>query len=264
MNEDLTTLICLFHHKDQAQAALEDILEAGIPESNVTLLGGAGSNVTATQSSLAELNVPQKDQQHLLDGIQSGGVVLSVAAISGHADKVESIFKAHKAGKIDETTIDDDMSGAAVLPLAASAASVPAAASTAGEIAIPIAEEELVVGKRTVDAGGVRVYRRIVEIPVEESVSLREEHVNVERRPVDRPVTDADLAIQGDRVIELTETAEEAVVGKSARVVEEVLVGKEVTEHTERIQDTVRHTEVEVEQIEPDLTSTTARTRETF
>ena len=253
MTDDLTTLICLFHHRDQAQAALEDLLEAGVPESNVTLIGGSGSNITASQSSLSELNVPEKDLQHLLDGINAGGVVVSVAAISDHADKVESIFRDHKAGKIDETVIDDDMSGAAGLPVAAAADTV-----------IPIAAEELVVGKRNVDAGGVRVYRRIVEIPVQETVTLREEHVSVERRAVDRAVTDADLAAQGTHVIELTETAEEAVVGKSARVVEEVLVGKEVSEHTERIQDTVRHTEVEIEQIEPGLTSTTGSNSHTF
>ena len=258
MTDDLTTLICLFHHYDQAQAALEDILEAGIPESNVTLIGGSGSSISANGSSLAELNVPEKDRQHLLDGIEAGGVVLSVAAISDHADKVESIFKAHKAGKIDEAVVDDDLSGAAPL-----AAGIPlaAAAFTTGQTVIPITEEELVVGKRNVDAGGVRVYRRIVEIPVEESVTLREEHVNVERRPVDRAVTRADLAAQGDRVIELTETAEEAVIGKSARVVEEVLVGKQVTQHTEQIHDTVRRTEVEFEEIEPGTTST-GRTRE--
>ena len=65
---------------------------------------------------------------------------------------------------------------------------------------------------------------------------------------MDRAVTDADLR-GGDRVIELTETAEEAVVGKTARVVEEVRVGKEATDHTETVRDTVRHTEVEVEQL---------------
>ena len=105
------------------------------------------------------------------------------------------------------------------------------------------------------DAGGVRVYRRVIEIPVEESVSLREEHISVDRHAVDRPVTDADLLSGGDRVIELTETAEEAVIGKSARVVEEVHVGKQVSEHTEHIQDSVRRTEVEVESIEPVVTT---------
>lgn len=255
MTDDLTTLICLFHHRDQAQAALQDILKAGVPDSNVTLIGGTGSNINASQSSLSELNVPQRDLQHLVQGIEAGGIVLSVSAISNHVDAVESIFHDHKAGKIDEAVVDDDMSAAA-LPVAAGIPLAASAATATGEIAIPIAEEQLVVGKRNVDAGGVRVYRRIVEIPVEESVSLREEHINIERRPVDRAVTQADLAQGGERVIELTETAEEAVVGKSARVVEEVLVGKEVSEHTERIQDTVRHTEVEIEEIEPKLTST--------
>jgi uncharacterized protein (TIGR02271 family) len=93
----------------------------------------------------------------------------------------------------------------------------------------------------------VRVYRRVVEIPVEESVSLREEHVVMERRPVDRPVTDADLAF-GDRTIELTETAEEVVLAKNARVVEEVLVGKVASEHIQKVHDSVRRTEVEIEE----------------
>ncbi len=248
MTKDLTTLICLFHHPDQAQAALEDVLEAGIPEANVTLVGGPGSSITASRSSLMELNVPEKDLNHLLDGLKDGGMVLSVSAISEHADKVESIFGKHKAAKIDETLVDDDMSAAA-LPVAAAA--LPVATETEADRTIPIVEEELLVGKREVDAGGVRVYRRVVEIPVDAAITLREEHVSVERRPVDRAVTDADLALQGERTMELTETAEEAVVGKSARVVEEVLVGKESSQHTEHIHDTVRHTEVELEEIAP-------------
>ena len=240
MPNELTTLICLFHHENQAQAALEDILKAGVPESSVTTLGGPGSSAAASRETLASYKVPTKDIDHLLEGIGSGGSVVVVSAIPDHQDKVEDIFEAHKASKIDDQLLD----GGAVEPLAAST-------SATGDTVIPIAAEELEVGKRTVDAGGVRVYRRIVEIPVEEQVSLREEHVSVERHAVDRPVTDADLALQGERTIELTETAEEAVVGKSARVVEEVLVGKEVSHHTETIHDTVRHTEVEVEEVAP-------------
>lgn len=238
MSQDLTTLICLFHHKDQAQSALQDILKADVPESNVTVIGGAGSNIASSRTSLAELNVPEHDLKHLLEGLKDQGVVLTVSTISNHVEAVEEIFSRYKAGKIDEAVVADDMSSRA-LPI-----------SNGGQ-AIPIVEEELQVGKRTVDAGGVRVYRRIVEIPVEESVRLREEHVSVTRQAVDRPVTDADLRLQGTHVIELTETAEEAVIGKSARVVEEVVVGKSVTERTERIQDTIRRTEVEVEEFAP-------------
>ena len=251
MSQELTTLICLYHSRHHAQTAMEKIVKSGVPESSVTLVGAEGSDLGASHSTLAQLDVPEKDIQHLLDGIAAGGAVLSVAALSDHVEEVEDIF--HKyANKIDEV----DLAGAG-LPLAAA----PIAAAAATDAVIPIVEEEMSVGKRTVDAGGVRVYRRIVEIPVQESVSLLEEHISVDRHAVDRPVTDTDLLSQGDRVIELTETAEEAIVGKSARVVEEVVVGKQTSERTEHIQDSVRRTEVELEEVEPVASTDIPRTR---
>lgn len=122
----------------------------------------------------------------------------------------------------------------------------------ADSAAIPVIQEELKVGKREVQRGGVRIYQRVVETPVTETVGLREEHLNVERHAVDRPVTAADVNAFQETTIELRESAEEAVVEKTARVVEEVVVGKEVTQRQENISDTVRHTEVEIEQLSPD------------
>jgi stress response protein YsnF len=111
-------------------------------------------------------------------------------------------------------------------------------------------EEELKVGKRAVARGGVRVFTRLSEVPVEESIRLREEHAEVQRRSVDRPATEADLAAFEEGSIEVRETAEEAVVSKTARVVGEVEVGKTVTEREETVRDTVRRTQVDVEPIE--------------
>jgi uncharacterized protein (TIGR02271 family) len=121
----------------------------------------------------------------------------------------------------------------------------------AGTTAIPVIQEELKVGKRAVERGGVRIYQRVVETPVKESIGLREEHVNVERHAVDRPVDPSDIAAFKETTIELRETAEEAVVEKTARVVEEVVVGKQVSERTQQVSDTVRRTEVDVEQLAP-------------
>lgn len=118
--------------------------------------------------------------------------------------------------------------------------------------AIPAVQEELKVGKRDVQRGGVRVYSRVIETPVDESVSLREEHVNVQRRPVDQPISTSDAAAFKEQSIELRENAEEAVVQKSARVVEEVVVGKDVSQRQENIHDTLRHTEVQVESLGDD------------
>jgi uncharacterized protein (TIGR02271 family) len=243
LQDDLMTLVCLFHHSDKAHSAIQALTQAGLPQAAITLIGGMDAPVDALdKSELVSLGMPNKDYDHLKNGIRDGGLILAVSAPAKHADTIEDIFEKHSAGKIDEAEKRESEAFAGV-PVAAA---LPA--SLDDETAIPIVEEEMVVGKRAVDQGGVRVYRRVVEIPVEESVTLREEHVTMERRPVDRAVMDADVAF-GARTIELTETAEEAVISKNARVVEEVLVGKIVSEHTETIHDTVRKSEVELEEI---------------
>jgi uncharacterized protein (TIGR02271 family) len=123
---------------------------------------------------------------------------------------------------------------------------------TEGTSTFPVVEEELKVGKREVQRGGVRVYQRVQERPVEEAVQLRQEHVKVERHEVDQPATEADMAAFKEGTVELREMAEEPVVSKSAHVVEEVVVGKEVSQETANIKDTVRRTDVEVEQLGAD------------
>ena len=114
---------------------------------------------------------------------------------------------------------------------------------------ISVIEENLQVGKREVETGGVRLRSRIIERPVEEHLRLREEHVNVQRNPVNRPVSDADLNNFREGTIEMTEHAEVPVVNKEARVVEEISLGKEVTERDEVVKDTVRKTEVDVDNL---------------
>ncbi|MCB8821318.1 YsnF/AvaK domain-containing protein [Microvirga rosea] len=116
--------------------------------------------------------------------------------------------------------------------------------STQAEEVIPLAEETLVVGKHTVTSGTTTVRRIVVETPVQQQVSLYDEKVIVERR---RPVTDA---VTGESLTELTiemiETSERPVVGKSVKVREEVVVRRERTRRIETVRDTVRRDEIEV------------------
>lgn len=114
------------------------------------------------------------------------------------------------------------------------------------EAVIPVMEEELHVGKRDVGGGRVRVHTHVVEEPISEEVRLRDESVSIERTPVDRPVRAGDEVFQ-ERIVEAEERHEEPVVSKEARVTEEVRMRKETGEHVERVKDTVRHTEVDVE-----------------
>ncbi len=112
---------------------------------------------------------------------------------------------------------------------------------------LQVIQEDLKVGKRAMEHGGVRVHRRVVETPVQEQVTLNEERAVVDRRPVDRPATAADLAAFKEGEMEIRETTEEPVVSKNARVVEEVSIGKQASQRTETVSDTVRRTDVDVE-----------------
>lgn len=123
-------------------------------------------------------------------------------------------------------------------------------------LVVPVVEEELEVGKRLVEDGGARIHTHVIETPVQEQITLQEETVTVDRHAVDRVASDADLNVFEERTIEVLETAEVPVVTKEARVVEEVVVGKSATEHTETVRDTVRRTDVEVEELDETVVKT--------
>ena len=180
---------------------------------------------------------------------QSTGSIVTV-----HCQTAEN---AHQAAQIlDEAgAVDVDERAAATGYQANSYTNTNATTGTDG-LTAEVIEENLQVGKRVEQTGGVRLRSRIVERPVEASVRLREEHVVVNRTPVNRPATEADFSAFKEGQIEVTESAERAVVAKEAHVVEEISLGKQVTEREEIIRDTVRNTEVEVEQI-PTSTTTT-------
>ncbi len=124
------------------------------------------------------------------------------------------------------------------------------AAEVVGEERIPLVEEELRIGKREVVRGRARVHSYMTEVPVQEDVELLFEQTNVERRPVNRRLTEEEVAAGGllqERVVEITEMREEPVVSKEAFVREELVVTKSIHSRVEQISDTVRRTEVEME-----------------
>ena len=124
---------------------------------------------------------------------------------------------------------------------------------------IPVYEEQIKIGKRQVDSGSVRVRSYVTERPVNEEVQLRTERVTIDRRPVDREVNASDADFR-ERVIEAVEHGEEAVVSKTVRVKEEIGIHKDVDTRTETVSDTVRSTEVEIDDGRTDKTATGYRT----
>lgn len=233
------TVVGLFDDADSKRVE-DELQSAGFSRADVTrrtkMKGGSVSD-------LEDIGIPNADARRFSDAIDRGLTLVTVDARDEDAHTAAEIMRRHETGAMSaarspDTTVRSDE------------VRTETTAALKGEKTIPVVEEELEVGKRTVESGGVRLFSREVEQPVEADVTLREEKVRVERHPVDRPATAADFAAAeaaGD--IELRERAEKAVVGKSARVVEEVSIGKEVGERTEHIRDTVTRTEVDVEEL---------------
>jgi uncharacterized protein (TIGR02271 family) len=186
---------------------------------------------------------------------RSGSIVTVHAQSSDEAERAADILDDYGAVDVNERASQYGLrsnTGSDTGSSSGNYASGTDITSNESTSSIPIIEENLNVGKRQVQTGGARLRSRIVERPVEESLRLREEHVRVERTSVDRPATDADFQNFQEGTIEIVESAEVPVVSKEARVVEEISLNKDVDEREETIRDTVRSTQVDIENLDKD------------
>ncbi len=219
----------------------------------------AGAATGGIAASLIDLGMSEDEAGYYNEGLRSGGTLVTVSMDDDtYVGRAQDIMNRYNPIDVNDrfggSSLSSDTSG---LTTGTSGLSTGQKQSSLGttnrnidagdQVSLPVVEEELNVGKRTVEEGVARVRSVVRETPVEEQVHLRDEHVTVERRPVDRPADPNDLNAFREQTVEVTERREEPVVQKQARVVEEVVVGKEVEEHTETVRDTVRRTDVEIE-----------------
>jgi uncharacterized protein (TIGR02271 family) len=239
------TITCLYQDQEKAAVIVSRLEQAGIPRGDIDVHSNASDTLI---DDLEDAGVPRSDAHAYAEGVRRGGSLVAVECADDEVDRVLGILDDEGILDLDEQQAawrSEGWQGYDASTSGGTAGSGRSTASGRGEV-IPVAEEELRVGKREVGHGRVRIQTRVVERPVQEQVTLREERVEVERRPVDRALGDADQAFQ-ERTIEAEERGEEAVVSKEARVTEEVVVRKEAEQRTETVSDTVRKTEVDIE-----------------
>jgi uncharacterized protein (TIGR02271 family) len=101
------------------------------------------------------------------------------------------------------------------------------------------------IGESRLVKGGAKVTTSLQEAPAADAPLSGEGRV----------LSEAEIAESGllqERVIEVGEMREEAVVSKQAVVREELVIRRDVEERTERVSETLRRTEVDVERLEPE------------
>ncbi len=255
------TIVAVYDTPAHAELAVQDLLLAKVPESAIHRHAQEGSYAGSATTATARREEPgfwaslfggepDHDTAVYDRSVGGGSNAVTVKVPDDHVTAVMDILERHNPIDIDERAGSYGLTQTTTqrAPLAASVpvAGTLAAGTTAKDGGtIQLSEETLAVGKRVVNRGTTRIRRFVVETPVEEQVRLRDEKVTVERRPVTdgRAVSGSDWT---EKTIEATESAEEAVVSKTARVVEEVGVKKEATDRTETIRDTVRREDVEI------------------
>jgi len=278
------TVIGFFDNASEAQQAVEQLVSNGFSRASIDIAASSGSTGSMTSSGNSDYGTStgtssyndnegfgdkvsrffgnlfdSDDDRSRYSTVASRSTTVTVHATSAdEAERAADLLDRYGAVDVDERASqygygNTGATAASSISDTSYADTTDRTADTTG--AIPIIEENINVGKRVVETGGVRLRSRIIERPVEESVRLRVEHVHVERNPVNRPATEADLNSFREGTIEATEHAEVPVVGKTARVVEEVSLDKTVQEREEVIRDTVRRTDVDVENL-----GTTTRT----
>jgi uncharacterized protein (TIGR02271 family) len=279
--ENTGSVVAMFESYDRALVARDVLISAGIDRSRIEIVAQSGSaedttfhyerNDEGIWAAIKRFFMPDEDTHVYAEGIRRGYAMLVVRTGAGDQEQIiqllesqdaadvethaanwrqsgwSGVHQGHSAWQSQSTSMNSARTAAAATDRNAGLAATGATGQQ--KEVIPVYEEQLRVGKREVGRGSVRVRSYVVEQPVQEQVHLREERVHVERRPVDRP---ADIAAGTaepfrERTIEVAAKAEEAVVGKEARVKEEIVVSKDAEERTETISDTVRRTEVEIE-----------------
>jgi uncharacterized protein (TIGR02271 family) len=120
---------------------------------------------------------------------------------------------------------------------------------TAGEstIEVPLSQEEVKVGKRTVAAGEARVRKTVSTKQVNVPVELKREDAVIERMPAHKVGSSGKEAFQDER-IEVPLSREVPVVEKETRVTGGVRVRKTEDVEQETIQESVRREDVDIDE----------------
>ncbi|MGZ8996118.1 MAG: YsnF/AvaK domain-containing protein [Rhodospirillales bacterium] len=229
-----TTIIAMYDNAAKAEQVVSEIVRAGVSRDCVDVLSGNGSGASTLVGKLTERGVEEQEAAVYAEAIGKGSSMVTVHAPDETAEDTFEMMNRLGARDLDE--------------LVAQAEDAQEESES-----VPVVEEQVSIGKRKVMRGGVRVTSTVSERPVEETVRLREETVDVEREQADRKLSpeEAEKAF-AEQTLEVAETAEEAVISKEARVVEEVSLHRTAAEREETVKTKARRTDVKVEEVNAD------------
>jgi uncharacterized protein (TIGR02271 family) len=258
------TVVAAFDTTAHAQAAVDALKAGGFHADDISMFdkNRVGLREPGLWQRIFGGGLAQHEADVYTQSLDRGGMLVSVRVPDSEVAHATGILDIHRPIDVHDRAITTGI--APVAKVEAAAASIaakplevvqkvavsPKLAEAHDEV-LRLAEEQLEVGKRMVETGRTRVRRFVTEREVSADVTLHQEHADVLRRAINDPkyIGDIDWA---DTTIEVRETAEQALVSKTARVVEEVGLRKIGSDHVETVRDKIRRQQVEIERLGPD------------
>jgi uncharacterized protein (TIGR02271 family) len=267
------TLVAVYDTPSRADAAVKALKAAGFAESDISVFDNArlkdgkpsvapGAKKPGLWRWLFGPDVHAHEASIYGETVQEGGALISVRIPPNEVTHARAVLDIHRPVDVHDRAVTTGVAAPAhveavqrkleTLPLAAiqQVAVSPKLAVAQPEV-LSLAEEQLEIGKQMIETGRTRVRRFVTERDVAHDVTLHHEHAEVLRKAISDPdyIGEPEWA---DGTIEAIETAEHAVVKKTARVVEEVSLRRFGSDHVETIRDKLRRHEVAFERIGPD------------
>ena len=267
------TIVAVFDTAAHANAAVQALKAGGFANADISVFDenrlAGGKNAIAAGVREAGLwhrlfgdDVHKHEAAIYNQAVKEGGVVVSARVLDSEVAHAVAILDLHRPVDVHDRAVTSGISPAAhieavekkidAMPLTAvQQVAVSPKLAEAHDGVLRLAEEQLQVGKKLVESGRTRVRRFITERPVTANVTLHEEHAELLRRAVTDPKYFGEID-WADKEIEVVETAEHALVNKTARIVEEVSLKKIGSDHVETINDKLRRQQVEIEKVGAD------------
>jgi uncharacterized protein (TIGR02271 family) len=234
----MRTVIGLFDDRNEAMQAYAALQTDGFARADLDILTNDDKD---DEPKLAKMKkyIPEPDVTIYLEGVRQGGTIITANVGDTQVGRAAEIMSGYNMVNVQKRASDLTVKSATPLPVLSDAA--------VNDNVIEVIEEDLVVGKESVERGRMRIYNVVTEREVAQNVGLRDETIRVTRRPVNRAVNVSDDLFKS-KSFEMVEIDEIAKSAKVARVVEEIYLGKDVTEKVETIKETLRRQDVQIEE----------------
>jgi uncharacterized protein (TIGR02271 family) len=237
-------IVAFYDRTEKAQEAANALKSSGFVSGDISVINNDSLNDKDVRDGnfwqrLFGRNISDQESAIYRRTIDSGGAALTLRTPDTEVERAMKILNVHGPMNLHDR---------AASASAAATAATETRAVDAGEEVVRLAEEQLDIGKRQITTGKSRIRRFVTEKPVQQQITLHEEHCEVARREVTDPSLAKDVDWK-DRIIEVVETSEQPVVTKTARVAEEVVIRRRGSDRVETVRDTVRRQQLEVERV---------------